>query len=329
MEARPEGIGDDTLTQALAGGWAFEATSVEYVPVGFGSYHWVAGDGTGDRRFVTVDDLDQKLWLGESREERFAGLRGAFDTAAALREAGLEAVVAPLRARDGGTLHELGARHTVALFPFVEGRSARWGRYEDDGERAAVLELLAALHDGTPHAGGVARRHSLAVPGGGTLERALAEADSPWRGGPFSEPTRRALAQHAAALAGAMVQFDRQAARVGGDASWVVSHGEPHAANVIRTEGGLRLVDWDTVALAPLERDLWLVVDSPAQAAAYTDATGRRVDADALDLFRAAWDLGDLAEYVSLFRSSHGENADTAKAFGGVTATLERIAAAG
>jgi thiamine kinase-like enzyme len=41
--------------------------------------------------------------------------------------------------------------------------------------------------------------------------------------------------------------------------AWVVTHGEPHPANVIRTPGGLKLIDWDTVQLAPAERDLWMV----------------------------------------------------------------------
>ena len=39
-----------------------------------------------------------------------------------------------------------------------------------------------------------------------------------------------------------------------------MTHGEPHAGNVMRTDEGRLLVDWDTVALAPPERDLWMLV---------------------------------------------------------------------
>jgi uncharacterized protein len=39
----------------------------------------------------------------------------------------------------------------------------------------------------------------------------------------------------------------------------VVTHGEPHPANVMLVTGTLVLIDWDTVALAVPERDLWMV----------------------------------------------------------------------
>jgi spectinomycin phosphotransferase len=43
--------------------------------------------------------------------------------------------------------------------------------------------------------------------------------------------------------------------------SWVVTHGEPHRANVIRDGQELHLVDWDTTLLAPRERDLQMILD--------------------------------------------------------------------
>ena len=81
--------------------------------------------------------------------------------------------------------------------------------------------------------------------------------------------------------------------------SWVVTHGEPHAANVIQTSEGRVLVDWDTVAIAPPERDLWMLVDRGDPGDLYVRATGRPINDAALDFFRLAWDLGDLAEYLS------------------------------
>ena len=74
------------------------------------------------------------------------------------------------------------------------------------------------------------------------------------------------------------------------------------------------LVDWDTVSLAPPERDLWLVVESADDAAVYADAAGREVDNDAIEFFRLTWDLKDLAEYLKLLRLPHGENDDTRRA---------------
>lgn len=49
---------------------------------------------------------------------------------------------------------------------------------------------------------------------------------------------------------------------------WVVTHGEPHPGNVIRTSHGLRIIDWTTVQMAPPERDLWMLTS------AFTDMIG-------------------------------------------------------
>ena len=65
-----------------------------YAAVGGGSYHWEVVDTGGAQAFVTVDDLGQKAWLGETRDEVFEELRCAFDTSAVLWEGGLDFVVA-------------------------------------------------------------------------------------------------------------------------------------------------------------------------------------------------------------------------------------------
>lgn len=78
---------------------------MEYVPEGGGSHHWKLTGDDGQPHFVTVDDLDDKDWMGDTRRTVFEGLERALGTAAALRyEAGLEFVVAPIPARDGELL---------------------------------------------------------------------------------------------------------------------------------------------------------------------------------------------------------------------------------
>ncbi len=316
MKALPEDVETSALVDALADGWDFNVASAEYAAVGAGSYHWVVQDRDGRRGFVTVDDLDAKTWLGDTRETAFDGLRGAFDTAAALREAGLGFVVAPIPASGGETVLRIGPRHTIALFPFVDGRAGEYGRY-DAGEPEAVVRLLAELHAATPAAGAAVHSVGLALPGRRHIEAGLREVDETWSGGPFSEPARRALAARASDFAELLALADRLAARVEQrGAAWVVTHGEPHSANVMRTDGGLLLLDWDTVAVAPPERDLWMLVDdAPDATAVYVDATGRRVDEDAVSYFRLTWDLKDLAERLNVLRSPHGRNDDTAWAY--------------
>ena len=102
--------------------------------------------------------------------------------------------------------------------------------------------------------------------------------------------------------------------------AWVVTHGEPHAANVMRTANGRVLLDWDTVALAPPERDLWMPVFGGSDAAdLYVRATGTQINEAALDFFWLAWDLKDLAEYLNVLRGPHQENDDTLRQYQAVT----------
>jgi spectinomycin phosphotransferase len=324
MNALPEEFEASALVGSLADGWSFDVAAAHYAAVGFGSYHWVVNDLEGRRGFVTVDDLDVKHWLGDARESVFEGLRRAFDTAAALRDGGLGFVVAPIRANGGETVRRVGPRHTIALFPFVDGHAGGYGQH-DTGEVGAVLTMLAELHRATPAVASVAPSIGLELPGRRRLEAGLRELNLPWVGGPFSEPARHALAAHASDVTELLALADRlsaDVARRGG--TWVVTHGEPHSANVMRAGERHLLVDWDTVALAPPERDLWMVAGEAAdQANVYADATGHQIDRVAMDLFRLTWDLKDLAEYVDVLRSPHLHSEDTAKAYESLMACVE------
>jgi len=317
VRSTPEGLDESAVLAALREDWNVDVASAEYAAVGAGSYHWTVSDTTGARSFVTVDDLDQKSWLGDGRDAAFHGLRCAFDTSVSLREHGLRFVVAPRPTRTGASLRRLDSRYTVALFPFVEGDTGEFGAYADERERHAVVELLAELHRSPASSTPAARRVGLAIPGREHLERALRDLDETWTGGPLSERARTAVRDSASALAELLALADRLASDVasrGGE--WVVTHGEPHRANVLRTPGGPVLVDWDTVALAPPERDLWMAVETPADADLYASATGTAVDDTALDFFRLTWDLKDAAEYLSVLRGPHEENEDTLRQCG-------------
>ena len=321
MRVPPEDVETSALIDSLADGWGFDVATIDYAAVGFGSYHWVATDVAGTRGFVTVDDLERKPWLGDTRESAFDGLIRAFGSAVTLREAGLSFVLAPILTRDLETVRRIGARHSIALFPFVEGQAGRFGEYDTPEERAAVVTMLAQLHQATSAVDSVARRMDVDLPGRGHLESALQEVNQRWSGGPFSEPARQALARHASEVAELLGLFDRLSRDVATRGiEWVVTHGELHGGNVIRTDGSHVLVDWDTVALAPAERDLWMLVgDVGDDPTAYANATGHQPDPVAMDFFRLTWDLADLAAFTDVLRSPHRDTDDTALADSGLT----------
>ncbi|MGN6798945.1 MAG: phosphotransferase family protein, partial [Gaiellaceae bacterium] len=126
-------------------------------------------------------------------------------------------------------------------------------------------------------------------------------------GGPLAEQTREAMQTAAPALVDLLALADgmRAEAEAQGVRS-VVTHGEPHSGNVVRTSNGPVLVDWDTVGLAPPERDLWMLTGEGME-----ERYGLGVNAVALDYFRLSWDLKDLAEYLNVLRAPHAVNDDT------------------
>ena len=326
MQTRPVGLGDQELIDALVGSWDLTVNRLRYTPKGFGSYHWLANGSAGRRYFVTVDDLDSKPWLGANRDSAFEGMHAAFDTARLLHDqAHLPFVVAPILTRTGDAALRLTPRYSLAVFPFVDGRTGDFDAPLSSDGREQLLHILAALHLATPVVDSRARHHGVDLPGRADLDIALGELSQPWSGGPFSEPARGQLADKAAVISDLLRLFDELAVQVEANAEPVITHGEPHPGNLITLQGRMLLVDWDTVALAPPERDLWILDDgSPDSFAPSIHATGRAVDDAGVTLFRLSWTLADIAAFVALFRSEHQRNEDTEKAWRAFTGTLEQ-----
>jgi spectinomycin phosphotransferase len=301
----PSPVEAERVAELIGRHWGVPLARLDYLPEGGGAYHWRAEGDDGARWFVTLDDLDDKPWLGPSRDQVAAGLARAYSAAAELRQtAGLAFVVAPALASSGQPLVPVDDRYTVSVFPHIEGVAGRWGEAVDGAERLGLVAMLAALHD-APAPPGVLRS-DLDIPG------------------------REELADYAADVAARVARFERLAAQVGnlgGDESGLVmTHGEPHPGNLIRTDAGIALVDWDTVALARPERDLWMLEDGTGGTSAeYARLTGRPVDRDALALYRLRWQLSDMAAFTARLRHAAEDDPDAAWARAGLEATLADV----
>ncbi|MBI1376709.1 MAG: phosphotransferase [Frankiales bacterium] len=314
MQEPPADLDLVLLHDVLHERWRFSLRTLEHRPVGFGSHHWLAVEHSGRALFLTVDDLDAKPMLGRGRDEAFAGLRRALRVAVDLRHGGLRAVVAPVPTGDGEPLARLEDRFALTVHDVVEGRPGRWGDERTPVERQALVDVLADLHRARP---ATLPTTAAPVPGGDALDLALADLDRPWTGGPWSEPAREWARAHEHAL---RATLDRVREAAAGDAGrLVVTHGEPHPGNVITTDAGPVLVDWDTVALAAPERDLWWFADDDI--AHYERRSGVAVDRAALARFASVWDLADVASFVDGFRHPHHDTADTRQAWRGLEAT--------
>ena len=312
---------------ALAEGWRLRAALMEYLPEGGGGHHWVVTGGDGLRYFVTVDDLDGKDWLGDTRQAVFGGLQRAFGTAAELRHrAGLEFVAAPVPARDCELVRRLDGRYAVSVFPFLSGRSYPFGPYPDEPLRGQALELIAALHQSTPAVRDLAPAHVPGFTGRGDLDAFLLDPGRPWDGGPFSQAAHRQAAARAADLARLAAGFDRLTdATAPARADPVITHGEPHPANLMSVGGHVVLIDWDTAALAPPERDICLIAAGPGDIGRYQEAVGRALDPAVITLYRLRWYLDDLASAIRMFRRQHRDTPDTRQWRDGLAPQLEQL----
>jgi spectinomycin phosphotransferase len=330
VRSPPPNLTPERLRRALAAEWRLRAASLEYVPAGAGSHHWKLTGEDGRPHFVTVDDLDEKNWLGDTRDVVFTGLGNALATAAALRhEAGLDFVVAPVASVDGDLVRRLDDKYTVSVFPFLAGRSFAFGSYPDEGLRERALDLVAALHRTPLPLAATVPAHVPGFGGRDDLQAFLVDPARPWNDGPFGAAVRGLLAPRAADLSLLLAAFDRLVeATAPARGSPVITHGEPHPGNLLSVEGRLLLIDWDTAALAPPERDASVMLGADGEGIdQYREKTGRDLNPAVLTLYRARWYVDDIASAIRMFRDRHQDSADTRLWRDSVAPRLEQLPA--
>lgn len=118
MFTRPDALTDAAVASVLEEAWGITLAMAEYLPIGFGSHHWAVHTNTGERWFLTVDDLAFKRHqpaepLAQPRQRLDAALR----TALRLRHDGLDFVVAPRPTTNGEVLASVPPHFMAALYP--------------------------------------------------------------------------------------------------------------------------------------------------------------------------------------------------------------------
>ncbi|HEX6931531.1 MAG TPA: phosphotransferase [Streptosporangiaceae bacterium] len=313
MLTRPGDLPESAIADALERSWGFRVAALTYQPLGFGSHHWLATGSAGRLLFATVADLTAKLHTArDTTDAAFVRLAAAFATAGALRaDAGLSFVIAPVPAAGGHAVARLSDRYCLVVHPYLAGEAAgQDGEFARDQDRRTVLDMLIQIHGARV---GHPRADDFVVPNLDALQAMIDEPRAEWGPGPYARAARSLLDAHARDLSALAEAYGGLASRVAARRErMVITHGEPHASNVMATDDGLVLVDWDTALLAPPERDLWHLADDDGSVLdTYAAATGAEIDEQALTLYRLRWDLAEIAEYLALFRSPHADTADT------------------
>jgi hypothetical protein len=312
----PRDLDRSELARVLAERWGLRDPQLDYLAVGFGSHHWRAVDSRGTRSFVTVDDLEAGTRTTPDPDSALAALNRAFRTAALLRDdAALEFVLAPHFDREGEIIRRVSHRYAITVSPLVDGESREYGPYEEPDDRRRMGAVLGRLHAATDQVpGDLPRREDFALPSRTALVDALHDLDRTWDSGPFAEPARGLLQVSAHQLELRLDEYDELVVGVRESSdSWVITHGEPHRANIIRDpRGGVHLVDWDTTLIAPRERDLQMVLDQDLTGwDEYSELAGvDSLNQDALRLYRLWWELADITVFVAGFRGPHERTED-------------------
>ena len=315
MLAPPKGLTEEALATTLARGWGIEVAGLEYRAVGFGSHHWEVVEAGGARWFVTVDELAQRRNAeGETYAQVQARLAASIGAARTLKNAStdFEFIVAPIPSLDGAMLQSVGGGFTTAVYPLVEGESFSWGPFRYDDQLAAVVSMLIDVHHAPVGRTAGAPVDDFRVQLRDEIEQALADGVEVPDCGPFAIPIAALITHNAPALRAALRKYDELVARATADAPRVLTHGEPHAGNTMLAADGWKLIDWDTAALAPPERDLWnLDPGDGSVLATYAKTTGYVPQPALLELYRLRWDLDDVGVCVAGLRREHIEDANT------------------
>jgi len=303
MHEPPPHVTDDDVLGCLREHWAAAVDRIQHLPVGFGAHHWAAYAQDEPRLFVTLDGLLPR----HSRES----LESAYASAARLARDGLNFVVANLPARSG-----------TFTVPFADGSlsTTAWrvgvagdGGFVDDGDAGRTLEMLRRLHGAAPPTG-IPRWRPLVS--NGFANDLAAGVEREWQTGPYGERARTAIQGRLGDIAAWTSDYHRLAATTDPE-TWVPTHGEPHTRNQLRSPGGTWLVDWESLKLAPRERDLRTLHEC---------GFGDLVDADPalLEMFDLEWRLDEIAQYADWFAAPHSGTESDRVAIDGLLGELSR-----
>lgn len=302
MREHPTHVSDGDIRDQVWAHWLPQVEQVIHLPVGFGGWHWQATAAGRPALFVSLDRLGS--------HHTMKSLEAAYRAASALSRE-LEFVVPNRPTVLGRCTLPLGV-DLLSVTPWLEGDVGD-GSLPGEAEALQTAAMLDRLHTAAPPPT-LPRWRPLVHPSfASRLEQRLSQ---PWHSGPYGEQARHALRERLDMIATWTTNYLRLASATD-PATWVPTHGEPHTRNQVTTAVGTHLVDWESVKLAPRERDLRYLVD---------EGWGHLCDADPeqLELFDLEWRLDEVSQYADWFEAPHGDSDSDRIALAGLRHELAR-----
>jgi thiamine kinase-like enzyme len=282
------------LIDLINGEYNIAIDSLRFVPKGEEAYVYIGQTQNEERYFVRAQPHAPTVALDQTYTI----------THALHRQHGLHQVVAPIATQQHTYTLQF-RNYTVAVFPFIAGRTVYEQSATDADLRAAAM-LLAAVHQSPPSVVALPlRKESFDNPFRTPILHALAVAENePVHATAYQQDVCRLLTAERADMLATLERMQRMQAQAQTlPIDWIVTHGDPNLDNFLKDgQGTLHLTDWGEVALGPPERDLFSFTgDSFAVFLQhYATFTGNlTLHLDLFTFYFYRWTMQEIADYAT------------------------------
>jgi len=292
----PAQVSDADVLSAVRRHWRDDVTAVTYLLVGFGAHHWRA-EAVGEAQLFVTLDLPLPRYTP-------ASLEAAYASAAEIAQT-LDFVWPSVPSAVDGTYTVTCGPGSLSATRWLEGT-------RPDAGTAGLAPLLDRLHD-CPLPATISRWVS-------TVDHHLPDqldllVDQPWEAGPLGEQARALVSPRLSEVRDWSEEHAGHLASVDPD-DFVVTHGEPGEHNQWVVGDRTYLLDWESVLLAPPERDLGALL--------HAGVKSERADPDLVRLFDLEWRLAEIQAFTAWLAGPHEPDTDAHVALDGLRLELTR-----
>jgi spectinomycin phosphotransferase len=303
MRQRPA-VSEAALAAHIEHSYGLRSASLAFLPIG----------ADPDSAIYRLTDLDGRAYFLKLRSGVFDGL--PVEIPDLLRRHGITAAIPPIAGRDG-SLWTRFEPFALSLYPFVDGVDGGVTPLADRQWRAlgAALRKIHTVRQDEPLVRRISR-DTFSPEWREAVREVLQQADLDGFGELDAAEAAALLRGERKRIAEMLTRAEALATVMRADPPpAVLCHGDLHARNVLLgADDGLWIVDWDTVVLAPLERDFEQIGGAwggPREAHLVAEAYGRdHLDQTALAYYRYRRIVEDIAVAGRQLLTTHdgGEN---------------------
>lgn len=233
------------ISQSFQDQYGLKIISTDFIPVGEESYTYILTTDNGVKYFAKYCEQAGVIKNIDKVNDLLLQLKD------------YPFVVPPLRATGEKSFNVLNGK--MYVYPYIEGEVINMGNDRFDKELVDELtKIMAAIHNASISVELPKEQFQNAFDERLTKLLEAAHADR------VEEDIRQLLTNNETVVRDLIAKYDSIAHKyVGSHPRFVLTHGDITGLNLIRSNEGIKLVDWDGAMLAPAERDINFLFDNP------------------------------------------------------------------